>query len=103
MLDAQAKLAAEAKISARVVSMPSWELFREQPRSYRDDVLPPFVKARLAVEAGSPVGWCEWVGEEGGVIGMTWFGASAPGKENFRHFGFTVDRIVREAKRLIGK
>ncbi|MEW5944096.1 MAG: transketolase [Pseudomonadota bacterium] len=103
VLDAQAKLAAEAKISARVVSMPSWELFREQPRSYRDDVLPPFVKARLAVEAGSPVGWCEWVGEEGGVIGMTWFGASAPGKENFRHFGFTVDRIVREAKRLIGK
>ena len=100
--DAQEKLASD-KIDVRVVSMPSWELFLEQPQSYRDEVLPPEVKARLAVEAGSPQGWSDWVGDGGDVIGITKFGASAPYKENFKHYGFTVENVVARAKMLIGK
>jgi transketolase len=99
ILEAQHRLT-EENIDARVVSMPSWELFRKQPRSYRDRVLPPAVSARLAVEAGSPLGWCEWVGDRGAVIGVTEFGASAPGKENFKHYGFTVDNVVEHARNL---
>ncbi|MFZ5659752.1 MAG: transketolase [Pseudomonadota bacterium] len=102
ILEAQARLAAE-DIHARVVSMPSWELFRQQPRRYRDEILPPAVKARLAVEAAAPLGWCEWVGDAGAVIGMDRFGASAPYQENFRHFGFTVDHVVEQAKALLGR
>ncbi|MBI4619632.1 MAG: transketolase [Desulfobacterales bacterium] len=101
IVDAQEKLASD-KIDARVVSMPSWELFMEQPQSYRDEVLPPEVKARLAVEAGSPQGWHYWVGDDGDVIGITKFGASAPYKENFKHYGFTVENVVARAKMLIG-
>jgi transketolase len=89
-------------IDARVVSMPSWELFREQPKAYRDEVLPPRVKARLAIEAASPQGWCEWVGESGAVIGMTRFGASAPGEDNFEHFGFTAENVTEHARTLVG-
>lgn len=102
IVDAQEKLASD-KIDARVVSMPSWELFLEQPQSYRDEVLPPEVKARLAVEAGSPQGWSDWVGDGGDVIGITKFGASAPYKENFKHYGFTVENVVARAKMLIGR
>jgi len=90
----------EEGIDARVVSMPSFDLFRAQPQSYRDDVLPPQVKARLAVEAAASFGWCEWV-DHGAVIGLDRFGASAPGPENFRHFGFTVDNIVDKAKIVV--
>ncbi|HWP59424.1 MAG TPA: transketolase [Candidatus Acidoferrales bacterium] len=99
VLAAQKELGRQG-VDARVVSMPSWELFREQPKSYRDEVLPPEIKARLAVEAGSPLGWGEWVGEKGDVIGMTTFGASAPEKALFEHFGFTVENVVARAKRL---
>lgn len=99
ILAAQPRLA-ERGIQARIVSMPSWELFRAQSPEYRDAVLPPQVPARLAVEAGSPFGWCEWVGEHGEVMGMTRFGASAPGKELLAHFGFTVDEVVARAERL---
>jgi transketolase len=88
-------------IRARVVSMPSWELFRQQPRSYRDEVFPPDVRARLAVEAGVAQGWCEWVGEKGGVIAMSRFGASAPYEANFLHFGFTADNVAARAKQLL--
>ena len=102
IVDAQEKLASD-KIDARVVSMPSWELFLEQPQSYRNEVLPPEVKARLAVEAGSPQGWRYWVGDGGDVIGITKFGTSAPYKENFKHYGFTVENVVARAKMLIGK
>ena len=102
ILEAQEKLAAE-KMAARVVSMPSWELFRAQPQSYRDEVLPPTVKARVAVEAGSPQGWCEWVGDGGDVIGITKFGASAPYKELFKHYGLTVENILAHAKKLLGR
>ena len=99
-LGAKEKLAAEG-IDARVVSMPSWEIFRRQTQDYRDSVLPPRVKARLAVEAGSALGWSEWVGDTGDVIAMTTFGASAPAKDNFSHFGFTVENVVERARRLV--
>ncbi len=99
LLQAQEQLL-NAQINARVVSMASWELFREQPQSYRDEVLPPATKARLAVEAGSPLGWRDWVGDHGDIIGITRFGASAPAKELFRQYGFTVENIVERAKRL---
>ncbi|MCX5894618.1 MAG: transketolase [Proteobacteria bacterium] len=100
ILQAQQQLARE-HISARVVSMPSWELFREQPQSYRDEVLPPHSKARLAVEAGSPLGWHEWVGDGGDIVGITRFGASAPGKELFKQYGFTVEQVVERAKKIL--
>jgi transketolase len=88
-------------IDARVVSMPSWELFREQPQEYRDQVLLPDVKARLAVEAAVPMGWHEWVGDGGDIIGITRFGASAPATENFKRFGFTVDHVAARAGALV--
>jgi transketolase len=100
ILAAREELAARG-IDARAVSMPSWELFREQPQEYRDQVLPPPVKARLAVEAAVPMGWHAWVGDGGDIIGMTRFGASAPAKENFKRLGFTVDHVVERATRLV--
>jgi transketolase len=90
-------------IAARVVSMPSWELFREQPQAYRDAVLPPEITARLAVEAGSPLGWRDWVGDRGDIIGISRFGASAPAGEIFKHLGFTVENIVERVRKLLGK
>jgi transketolase len=100
VLAAQEQLAAEG-IAARVVSMPSWELFEEQPQSYRDAVLPPYVTTRLAVEAGAPLGWRAWVGDLGDVIGVTRFGASAPAKDVFKHYGFNVEHIVTRARQLV--
>jgi transketolase len=100
VLAAWARLSEEG-IDARVVSMPSWELFREQPQSYRDEVLPPHIKARLAVEAGVPFGWSEWVGADGDVIGLTDFGASAPYQISFQHFGFTIENVVARARKLL--
>ncbi len=90
-------------INARAVSMPSWEFFRDQTDEYKEEVLPSSVKARLAVEAASPFGWCEWVGNEGAVIGITKFGSSAPAKDNFKHYGFTIEKIKDKAKELIKK
>jgi transketolase len=101
IVQAQEQLAAQ-DIDARVVSLPSWELFLEQPQSYRDEVLPPAIKERLAVEAGVPMGWHRWVGDAGGVIGITRFGASAPSKELFKQYGFTVEHVVQRVKRLLG-
>ena len=100
LLQAQEQLL-NAQINARVVSMASWELFREQPQSYRDEVLPPKIKARLAVEAGSPLGWRDWVGETGDIIGITRFGASAPAKELFKQYGFTVENILERATKIV--
>ncbi len=102
ILQARAKLVLE-NIDARVVSMPSWEIFKEQPRDFRNKVLPPGVKARLAVEPGSPQGWRDWVGDKGDVIGITKFGTSAPYKDNVKQYGFTVENIVDRAKKLLGK
>jgi transketolase len=90
-------------VAARVVSMPSWELFDQQPRDYRDSVLPPSVAARLAVEAGSPQGWHRYVGDRGDVLGVDRFGASAPGSEMLERYGFTVDNVCVRARALLGK
>jgi transketolase len=89
-------------IRSRVVSMPSWDIFEHQTQEYRDSVLPPRVKARVAVEQGSTLGWERYVGTEGRVIGMKTFGASAPLKELQRKFGFEPDRVVSAAKEQLG-
>lgn len=99
-MDAAETLAADG-IGTRVVSMPSWELFAAQPQSYRDRLLPPSITARVAIEAGVTLGWERWVGERGRVIGLDRFGASAPYKTLFEHFGFTVENVVRQAKTLV--
>ena len=102
IVEAQETLAKEG-IDARVVSMPCWELFLKQPQEYHDEVIPPEVRARLAVEAGVPLGWHQWVGDGGDIIGINKFGASAPASENFKQYGFTVENVVQRAKKLIGK
>lgn len=100
-LEASEKLA-EQNIHARVVSMPSWELFDQMPKTYQDAVLPPSVTRRIAVEAGIPMGWERYIGAEGKMIGMHRYGASAPGPVMMEKFGFTADNIVRAAKALLG-
>jgi transketolase len=92
---------AERKIKARVVSMPSWELFDEQPGDYRDAVLPPSVRARLVVEAALPQGWHRYACDGGDVLGVERFGASAPGNVVLEKFGFTVDNVVERALALV--
>ncbi|MBM4245081.1 MAG: transketolase [Deltaproteobacteria bacterium] len=90
-------------VAARVVSMPSWELFERQTQRYRDSVLPPEVTARVSVEQASTFGWERWVGATGVAIGMRTFGASAPIKELMRKFGFTVDAVVAAALTQVGR
>jgi transketolase len=90
-------------IRSRVVSMPSWDLFEQQPADYRESVLPRRVTARLAVEQGSVLGWDRYVGPEGRVIGMQTFGASAPLKELQRRFGFEPERVVDTAMEMLGR
>ncbi len=90
-------------VAARVVSMPSWELFEQQDAAYRDSVLPPAVTARVSVEAASPMGWDRYVGRGGAKIAMNGFGASAPAKDLFRRFGFTPEKVVAAAKEQIAK
>ncbi|HSI30952.1 MAG TPA: transketolase [Miltoncostaeaceae bacterium] len=90
-------------ISARVVSMPSFELFRAQERSYRDEVLPPSLTARVAVEAASPFGWSEWVGLTGAVVAIDRFGASAPGPEALAALGITSRAVAEAAKAQVGR
>ncbi len=101
-VDAHEKLLAEG-IRSRVVSMPSWDIFEDQSQEYRDSVLPPSVKARIAIEQGSTFGWERFVGDSGRVIGMKTFGASAPLKELQRKFGFEQDGVVKAAKELLGR
>jgi transketolase len=96
------KLTAEG-VKARVVSLPSWELFEAQPQSYRDSVIPPGVTARVCVEAGSVFGWERYAGPTGAIIGMTSFGKSAPAKDLFQHFGFTADHVYAAAKEQLGR
>ena len=84
-----------------MVSMPCWELFDAQPQSYKDMVLPPGVKARVSIEAGSPLGWERYVGLEGAIIGVNRFGASAPGPIVMRELGFTPEHIVKVAKSIL--
>ncbi len=101
-VEAHEKLLAEG-IRSRVVSMPSWDIFDHQTQEYRNSVLPPSVKARVAVEQGSTLGWERYVGESGRVIGMKTFGASAPLKELQRKFGFEPERVTVAAKELLGR
>ncbi len=94
---------AEQKIQARVVSMPSWELFDQQPQAYRESVFPKSVRARLAVEAALPQGWHRYVGDGGDIVGVERFGASAPGNVVMEKLGFTVSHVVERATALLGK
>jgi transketolase len=87
-------------IRVRVVSLPCWELFRRQPQGYRDDVLPPTVRARVSIEAAAHMGWREWITEDGESIGLDHFGASAPGERLFQEFGFTVDAAIAAVRRV---
>jgi len=91
----------EQNIAVRLVSMPSWELFEAQSRDYRDSVLPPSVRARLAVEAGAAQGWHRYVGDQGDVIGVDRFGASAPGPVLMREYGFTVEHVCTRARAVL--
>ena len=100
IMQAQAKLAEEG-IAARVVSMPSWELFEKQSAEYKESVLPKAIKKRLAVEMASPVGWHKYTTDEGDTVCMTTFGESAPADELYKYFGFTVDNVVKKAKALL--
>jgi transketolase len=93
----------EKKIQARIVSMPSWELFDAQSREYRDSVLPPTLTARLAVEAGVSQGWHRYVGDRGDVLAVDRFGASAPGDVVMRAYGFTVENVCARALALLGR
>ena len=94
---------AEQKIQARVVSMPSWELFDQQPQAYREAVFPKSVRARLAVEAALPQGWHRYIGDGGDIVGVERFGASAPGNVVMEKLGFTVSHVVERATALLGK
>jgi len=100
ILGAQQRLR-EQNVNARVVSMPSWQLFEAQSQEYRDSVIPPSVRARLAVEAGSTQGWHRFVGEQGDVIGVNRFGVSAPGEVLMREYGFTVENVCERVLRLL--
>jgi transketolase len=100
VLKAATNLAAEGH-NIRVVSFPSWELFAKQDQDYRDQVLPPRIKKRLAVEAGAPMGWKRWVGDHGRVIGIEQYGASAPGNTVMEKYGFSVANVVDEAEMLL--
>jgi len=88
-------------VSVRCVSMPSWELFDAQPQAYRDQVLPPDVPARLAVELVVSQGWCRYVGAGGDMLGIEHFGASAPAEILLREYGFTVENVVARARALL--
>ena len=101
IVEAQKKLQ-EEKISARIVSMPSWELFDAQSQEYRDAVLPPDVRVRLAVEAGVAQGWRKYVGDSGDIISMDRFGESAPAKDLLKKFGYTSENVVARAKKAAG-
>lgn len=94
---------AERGIAARVVSMPSWDRFEKQEQAYKDSVLPPHVKARVAIEMAMPLGWERYIGDAGAVIGITTFGASAPGDLVMEKFGFTVDNVVKTAEQVLQK
>jgi transketolase len=90
-------------VATRVVSLPSWELFEEQPEEYKREVLPPDVWARIAVETGSALGWRQYVGDRGKIIAMHSFGASAPAETSMEKFGFTPENIIAKSMELLGK
>jgi transketolase len=97
------RILAEAGVRARVVSMPCWKRFEAQPEAYRNEVLPPEITARVAIEAAAPLGWDRYVGPEGDVMGIERFGASAPYRDLTEKFGFTPAAVVERAMALLGK
>jgi transketolase len=90
-------------VAARLISMPSWELFEQQDETYRHAILPPLITARVAVEQGSTLGWDRYVGTEGAIIGMHTFGSSAPLKDLLTKFGFTPERVMEAAKAQLAR
>ena len=102
VVDAYEKLTA-AGVKARVVSMPSWYLFEKQERAYRDSVLPPRLRARLAIEQGGSLGWDRYIGPDGASITMSPFGAPAPLAKLQDKFGFTLENVCRVARELVEK
>jgi transketolase len=98
-----ARLLQADRVKIRVVSMPSWELFAAQPEAYRNEVLPPSVRTRVGIEAGSSFGWLRWVTEDGAMLSMDGFGASAPGERLFQEFGFTPERAADMVRTLLAK
>ncbi|MHA1965440.1 MAG: transketolase, partial [Candidatus Thorarchaeota archaeon] len=102
IVEAGEKLFADG-VSVRLVSFPSWELFESQSQEYRDSVLPPDVRIRLAVEAGVSQGWKKWTGDAGGIIAVDKFGKSAPSNVVFEAYGFTVENVLEKARQLLGK
>jgi transketolase len=95
------KKIADGGTHVRVVSMPCWELFEQQPHAYREEVLPPEVRARLSVEPGVALGWKQWVGDHGDSISIEHFGASAPGATVLEQFGYNLDSVVARATALL--
>jgi transketolase len=102
VVEAKAKLEEKGK-SVRVVSMPSENIFEQQGQAYRDSVLPPNIRRRLAVEAGAPMSWYRWVGLDGDIVGMTTYGASGKSDDVMKHFGFTVENVVEHAMKLLAR
>lgn len=100
VMEAQQKLK-EQNVAARVVSFPCWELFEKQDAAYKESVLPRSVRKRVAVEAGSPIGWHKYVTDEGGIIAMTSYGESAPGEQLMKEFGFTTDHVIEKVKEIM--
>ncbi|HEY3553290.1 MAG TPA: transketolase C-terminal domain-containing protein, partial [Solirubrobacterales bacterium] len=90
----------KGEIATRVVSLPCWEIFEKQDQSYRDEVLPPEITARLSIEEGSTLGWERYVGTEGAIMGMSTFGQSAPFADVEAEFGFTVDNVAKVAREV---
>jgi transketolase len=90
-------------VKARVVSMPCWELFANQDEAYRESVLPKAIRKRVTVEAASPLGWHRWAGDEGAIIAVNRYGASAPAEEIFKHLGFTAEHVTAAALRVLGR
>ena len=101
-VDAQKALEGEG-ISAAVISMPSWDRFDAQPQEYKDTVIPKNVKARLTIEMGASLGWHKYAGDEGDVLAIDQFGASAPGERIIKEYGFTVENVVAKVKGLVNK
>jgi transketolase len=102
IVQAGANLAAEG-VSVRLVSFPSWELFELQDQKYREAVFPVSIKARLAVEAGVAQGWERWVGDQGSIISIEKFGASAPYQTIYTHYGLTVENVLSQARVLLSR
>jgi transketolase len=90
-------------VRVRVVSMPCMDTFTEAPQEYQDQVLPPGCRARIAVEAASPMGWDKWIGRDGAFVGMRTFGESGPAKDVYEHFGITASRVAEIGRELLGR